>query len=216
MRKNLLPWYLQNLNIRGFEGEDEETDESSTETETEGGEGDSGDKDSGNDGLKSALRKERQERKKLERELRVFQSAKQKADESEQSEATKAKEAAEAARLKAEKLAVKFAETAVNTAIMQASTKLKVRDLDAVIKLLNRGDIDVDQDDEDPSDVKVDSKSVEDAVKALLKDKPYLVQEGSSGEKSGSKFNGGQKSQEQLDEEALKAKYPALRFGNAK
>ena len=53
-----------------------------------------------------------------------------------------------------------------------------------------------------------------DALKALAKAKPHLLVAEGEGTKSASKFGGGQKSQDQLDEEALMAKYPALRRGS--
>jgi len=215
MRKDLLPYYLQNITLRGFEGDDDDKDDKSKESEEHEDEedddkGEKGDKDSGNEGLKSALRKERLERRRLDKELKAALKFKEDAESKDKTETDKAKEEATKASAKAERLATRLREQAVDTEIIKAGTKLKFRDLDDALKLINRDDIEIDQDEEDPSDISVDAKSVEDALKALAKAKPHLLVAEGSGERSGSKFNGGKKSQDELDDEALKAKYPAL------
>ena len=73
--------------------------------------------------------------------------------------------------------------------------------------------IDIDQDEDDPSDVEVDENQLEQALKKLAKAKPHLLGDGSSsGTPTGSKFNGSSKGGKKLDEESLKAVYPALRL----
>src|SRR5690606_17927203 len=122
---------------------------------------------------------------------------------------------------KATKLAAKLLTNAVDTAIIKVGTALKFRDLDDALKLVDRSEIDVEQDEDDPSDVEIDTKTVEAALKALAKAKPHLLipdgdgDEG-SGEKSGSKFGGSRKSKDDLDEERLRELYPALRVSSPK
>lgn len=214
--KKILPEYLR-VTLMGFEDDNDEGTPPPDDDDDDTGEGekeDKGDKDQGNDGLKSALRKERQERRRLEKELKAFQKFKEEQESKDKSDTEKAKDEATKAKEKAERLAARLRVNAVDNEIIKAGTKLKFRDLDDALKLINRDDIEVEQDEDDPSDVQVDAKSVEDALKALAKAKPHLLVAEGEGTKSGSKFGGGQKSQEQLDEEALMARYPALRRGS--
>lgn len=218
MRKDLLPYYLQNITLRGFEDDDKddkddkskESDDDDKDDDDGDDKGKEGDKDSGNDGLKSALRKERQARRDLEKQLKAAKKFQDDAEAKDKTETDKAKDEATKASDKAVKLAAKLRETAINNEIIKAGTKLKFRDLDDALKLVDMDDIEVDQDDDDPSDISVDATSVEAALKKLAKAKPHLLVAEGSGEKTGSKFAGGQKSQETLDEEALKSRYPAL------
>lgn len=219
MRKDLLPYYLQNITIRGFEDDDKKddkddkskgSDDDDDDDDSGDDKGEKGDKDSGNEGLKSALRKERQERRRLDKELKAALKFKEDAESKDKTETDKAKDSEAKATAKAEKLATKLRTNAVDTEIIKLGTKLKFRDLDDALKLVNRDDIEIDQDEEDPSDITIDSKTVEQALKDLAKAKPHLLVAEGSTERSGSKFAGGKKSQDELDDEAIKAKYPAL------
>jgi len=212
----VLPWYT-NLIIagndeegEGEEGEESESDEESEE-ESEEGEG-SGEEKPDVDGLKSALSKERKGRREAERELRKLkrtQDEHQQTKDEESSEVKKTQAQLEAERTKSVKLADRLQQTAVDNLILRfAGTQFA--DTDDVLKLIDRADIDVDQDEDDPSDITIDEDTVKDAVKKLAKAKPHLLKiEGENGE-TGGQFGGRKKTGDEMSEEALMARYPAI------
>lgn len=226
MRKDLLPYYLRNITIRGFEetdaekaareakeaeeseDDDDEDEDDPDKEKSKEGEGEGKDKDT--DNLKSALQKERAARKKLERELRSANKFKKETEDKDKSEADKAKDDASSATEKATKLAERLKKSTVDNVLIKLATKMKFVDLDDALSLVDRSLIEVDQDEDDPADIEVDEATVKTALDALKKKKPHLiVAEGQEG-KSGSKFGGGRKSQEEGSDEALRAKYSAL------
>lgn len=191
--------------------EDEDEDEESEDDDTAKGKR----KKDDTAGLKSALRKERLARKKAERELRklkppVKKKAKSKEgekpdDEEDESKSTpNPEEAAKTARL-----AVKLRNNAVDTAILSFGDGFK--STKELLALIDRSEIDVDQDEDDPSEIDVDLETVEEAVKALRKSSPHLLKTTRSTTKSGSKFGGKRSKSTKQSEEALKKKYAALR-----
>lgn len=171
--------------------------------------GESSDKED-NSGLKSALQKERQQRKSLEREVRNLKTAQEERDNADKSEVERAKAAETKAAEKVAALATKLRDTALENAITKAANAAKFRDASDAISLVARGEITIDQDEDNPADIEIDEKSVERAVKALAAKKPHLILADGDETPSGSKFNGGRKDQKALDDEALKAKYPSL------
>ena len=212
-----LPWYM-NLEIIGYEGEGEGNDEGESEEESEEEESE---EESGGDeekpdveGLKSALAKERKSRREAERELRKERRTKQEQQQNkdeEQNEVKRIQAERDTERSKSEKLAVRLQNVAVDNLIMRyAGTQFA--DLDDVLKLIDRNDIDVDQDDEDPADITVDEDTVKDAVKKLAKAKPHLLKVTSEGDSTGSQFGGGKNGGkgDPLSEEVLMARYPAI------
>ena len=212
MRKDLLPLF-ENLRIRGFETDDNDSeDEESNDEESEENEDEEKDKDKpeNTDALKSALRKERNLRKKEERDRKALAKRLDELDSKEKSETDKAKEDASKAESKAQRLAVALKTTAVDNAIIKAAGKLKFRDIDDALKLVDREAIDVEQDDDDPSNVDLDEESVKSALESLAKTKPHLILADGQEDKSGSKFAGSRKSQKDMDEDALIDKFPAL------
>lgn len=195
------------------EGADDETDD-----EDDDDEDDESKSKKSTQGLKSALRKERMERKRLARELKKLQrtspkpdekSGENKEDEEEDEKSAAAVKKAEAAEERADKLAVKLATNAVDTVILKYANDFK--DVNDVLQFVDRKEIDVDQDDDDPSVIEVDEESVKDAVKALRKSKPYLLKSETERTKSGSKFNGRKKDKTAISDEKLREKYSALR-----
>lgn len=215
MRKGLLPKHYYGIVLRGFEGDGDEGEGEGSDDGDDGDEGEEGGEekgkeDSNTDGLKSALQKERRERKRLEREAKELKKFKDEAEGREKSDTDKAKEDASKAESKAQKLAAKLRDSALDNAIIKAAGGLKFRDIDDALKLIDRDAIDVDQDDDDPSEINLDEDSVKAALEKLAKAKPHLIMADGQGEKSGSKFNGGKKPTKQTDEEVLRSKYPAL------
>lgn len=230
-----LPWWFQD--IIGFEGEDdsaeeteEEEDEKSEDDSDDSSdhEEDESDEDEDDeegekpkkksdkpdiDGLKSALRKERIERKKLQREIArlkkpVPEPPKKKDDEK---PAEKDESPPKSDNGVSEKLAAKLLTNAVDTAIIRYAGADFV-DVGDMLRLIDRSEIDVDQNEDDPSEIEVDAESVQDAIKALRKSKPYLVKVAKGDQAtSGSKFGGKKKNKTELTEEQLRKKYPALR-----
>lgn len=197
-----------------------------------GGDDTGGGDDAGDDGgddlpddaeaLKAALRSERQLRKKAEkgqkltgRELAKLRKAQDDIKAAEEGEVAAAKKKADEAAAKSSKLAAKLRQTSLEKAITEAARKANFRDPDDVITQLHRSNfagIEIDQDDEDPSDVEVDKASVEKAVKKIATEKPHWLIAAGDDKPSGSSFNGGtpnnkggNKAQEYAD------RFPALR-----
>jgi len=226
MRIDLLPWYFQDLVIRGFEGEDseEDTSEDNDEENSEQSDEDEGEKGKGNENLKSALRKERLARRDAQKQLKGLAKFKKDTEDKEKTDSTLATEKAVKAEERATKLAGKLLDAALDNSIIKIAGVLGFLDLDDALRLVKRTDIEVDQDEDEPSEVEVDEKSVKTALEALKKAKPHLVRSDESDSdtkevrppKSGSKFTGGTKDKEQLDEGVLLDKYPALRRGSRK
>lgn len=195
-----------------------------------GGGDDGGDDDTGDsddvpedlEGLKKALKTERDLRKKAEkglkltdREKRRLEKAQKDLKDAEEGEVAAAKKSAEEATGKVTKLAAQLRQTSLERAIIDAARKQKFRDPDDVITHLARSNfngIDIDQDDDDPSDIEIDAKSVEKAVKAVATAKPHWLIAAGDTNNSGSSFNGGKpgggnknKNQEYAE------RFPALR-----
>lgn len=214
MRKVTLPKCFRDLQISGAETDDtgDESEESDDENESEEGEEEEGkEKEPDTTALKSALQKERRARKDFERKLKRLEQAQTDKENQEKSESDKAKENASKAESKAQKLAVKLRDSAIDNAIIKAAGKLKFRDTDDALKLVDREDIDIEQDEDDPTKIELDEDSVKSALDKLAKAKPHLIQADGQGERSGSKFNGGRgKSQQELDDAALMERYGAF------
>lgn len=233
---NLLPWWMFCGIILGFEGEGDGgdggagdeggIDEGDGAGGSEGDDaGDEGDDDLPDDkdieGLKSALKKEREgnragskQSRKLERELKVAQKKLQDIEDADKTEAEKAAKRAEAAETKSAKLALRLRTQAVDQLIEREARALGFKDVDDALSLIKRDGIEVDQDEDDPADIKVDAKSVKAAVKALADKKKHLIgdDEGQNNqEPSGSRFGGGPKDKAKANEASLKERYPSLR-----
>lgn len=228
------PWWLtEGLDLVGFEseddsgeddeGEDEENDDTDEEEENSDDEGaDDEDEESEEDdkeggkkniaGLKKALREERLARKKAERELRKLKPPKKtppppKDDDEDKDGESNSDSNKDDARVIA--LASKLKKSAIDTAILSFGDGFKSSE--ELLALVNRSEIDVDQDEEDPSEIDVDLETVEAAVKALAKKSPHLMKGRGTGSKSGSKFGGKNSRNSKASDEQLKKKYSALR-----
>lgn len=230
MRTTQVPWWLQGVTLCGYEGEGDggeggSGDSGDSGNAGEGGEGEGEGSGEGGDegssgegekkpedtaGLKSALEKERLAAKTATKALKAAEKRLAEIDGKDKSEAEKAKEASAKAQEKVTKLATSLKTQALDSAIEREARALKFRDVDDAIRLVDRGAIEVEQDEDDPSDVSVDQKTVKTAVQALANKKKHLIGEEGSEDPSGSKFGGGNKDKKTLTEEALVQKYPAL------
>lgn len=229
---NELPYWLQNTIICGRDNDG---------NEGEGDEGDEGD-DAGDDGeendgegeeeiskidpknhearaaaLEKALeterkqhREERKLRRKAERDARQAAQQKEESEEAKTLEETQTKLAAEAD--KNSKLATRLLNNERDAAILAEARRQKFIDpTDALIDDV-RNAVEVDQDDEDPSDIEVDSTSVKNAITKLATSKKHLIGEPNEGDRSGSRFRKrGTKDDEATSDEKLKETYPSLR-----
>lgn len=217
----LLPyWLTDDLVIIGAE-EDPSGDDGSSEGDgDEGDESDSGDSggdssssDSDGDnleGLKAALRRERQINRENTRKLnRLERQTKQKTD-AEQSELERTKEELASSTTRTQQLAEGFLKVQLDRLIEKAASKAKFRDTDDALRMVDRSLITYDQDDENPSDIDVDEKTVEEAVKKLAAAKRHLITSGTDdGEPTGGQF-GTKKGKKPTTEEELQRKYPSL------
>lgn len=189
-----------------------------------------------NAGLKTALRKERQLRRTekrradaLEKRVTALEKTKtrtkKKEDDQDDSAVNEAKEASDKARN--EKFAARLQTNAVDTAITLAATNpktgLQFRDIEDALRLVDRKDIDVDQDPDEPDQIDIDQESVVDALRALAKSKPHLLnkkkkddEEDEDEEDDERRPSGGKVGQRrrkrsgELTEQQLREKYGAL------
>jgi hypothetical protein len=171
-------------------------------------------------GLKSALQKERESRKALEKQLSAIQKAEQKKADAELSEVDRLKKENEAEKTRTTKLAQGFRKNAINQAVLKAAGAAKFIDPTDALRQEVLDAIGVEQDEDDPSQVTVDEASVTAAVKELAKTKKHFIQSEDGGQqqrqrqapKSGSSFGGsGNQNKQTAEQQALVAKYPALR-----
>lgn len=166
--------------------------------------------------IKAALKKERtnsREAKSLRKQLAAAQKLLDEAADKDKSEKERAEKRATQAEERAAKLASGYKRSAVDTAIERAARAAKFHDPTDAIAQIDRSGITVEQDEDDPSDVTVDSKSVVAAVKALAAAKKHLIDTGEGkgeGDPSGSTFGSGPSGKKGLTPERLKELYPSL------
>lgn len=213
--------------------DDSEDDEEDDEEDQKGKKKSSKkDEDDDNEALMGALRKERKLRKQHERENKALRAQLAKRTPAKKSSTPsddgKAQREAEERDRKSERLAESLRIQAEDRVITKHARKLGFRDEEIAVKLLDRDDLDVEQDDDDPTKVKVDERSAERAVKRLAKQQPFLLKpqkdendddEGEEDDeensesrprKSASKFKGKKKSGKTIDEKQLAGTYAAL------
>lgn len=235
MRSNM-PWWQVIVGVKGAEGESEgggnagEGDDSGDDNsgdEEKGGDDDGSDSDDDSKGddegaggkkaLLADLAKERRARQRLQKQIDRLTKAegdrKGEQDKADSDETEKVKSELAKANERAQKLAQGYRTQRVESIVKDAARGMKFLDPEDAVTYLSRGNyagIDIDQDEDDPSDVAVDENQLEAALKKLAKTKPHLVDDGrGDGGPTGSKFSGRKKG-DRLDQEALKTIYPAL------
>lgn len=111
--------------------------------------------------------------KSAERELEKIQKAKEKENQDKLKEEGKYQELLEAKEKEIENLKSSISELKLTSGIMSVASKLNVVDTDAVARLIDRSKLETDKDSGEYT-------NIEDVVKELLSEKPYLAKEGSS------------------------------------
>lgn len=229
MRTEQLPWYMLLAPIVGFdESGDDDADDADDDADDADDDDDADDEDEEDAekgskkpkvdpkddeiaNLRKALRAERKNHRRTTKEKTALEREKSTKDGKDDKESETAIRERDELRGKNQKLADRLRDTAVDGAIVRLATKMKFRDLDDAIALVNRDDFDIDQDEDDPSDIDIDEKSIEAALKQLAEKKPHLLVADGEDEVSGSKFGGKkQKDKDGLTDDILKERYPAL------
>ncbi len=118
--------------------------------------------------LKAELDEARKQAAKYRTELREVQEKLGRYEQEKLTEQEKLAKRAEQAEKAAQELQAKLRETAIRAEVMTTAQRMGVRDPDAAYKLLDLSTLSV-------SDETGQVSGVEDALKALLKAKPYLV-----------------------------------------
>jgi len=203
-------------NKPGDGSEDKPKTDSENESEEEEEADDSDLDDQDLTGLKSAIKAERELKKAAEKKAKAadkraaaLQKEKDEKDAEKLSDIEKANKKATDAEAKAVKLAEGYVKVNVNAAIEKAAKDFI--DLDDVLSRVDRSLIIFEQDEDDPSEVTVDKKSVETAVKKLATEKPHWIKSGTEdGEPSGNQFGNRKKQKASVEEDELKKIYPSL------
>lgn len=220
-----LPFWLLSATISGREedeksknaGDDGDENEEDEEEEHEEDEEESEDEDEDDKdkvdhearakALEESLRKERKLRRQAEREARKNSKAKTKDDDTK--DAAELQKRLQAQEAKTARLSEGLLNSSLNQAILDEARRQGFIDPTDALTDAVRKEVDVDQDEEDPSDIDIDQDSVKDAVADLARRKKHLVGEASKGEPSGGRFKK-RKTGDGPDEEALKSTYPSL------
>lgn len=159
-------------------------------------------------GLKSALAAERRRANAAEKAAKTAAKEKAERELAEKSEIERLQIKEQAANEKLQKLSDGYRNSAIDRAIEKAAADF-VDPTDAIAGV-DRKLIEVEQDDEDPSIVKVDQKSVTRLVKELSARKPHFLKKPGTddGEPTGSGFGGTKKTRNsETEEQALRKKY---------
>lgn len=221
----LPPWMRVDFSIRGAEGEGDDGDNDS-------GEDDSGDDDddSGDEGgstpddkaeLKAALEKERKFRRDAERRAKASdrkladqERARNAQNQSDAEALTQVRKDLEESQARNKGLAEGFRTLALDRAIETAARNAKFLDPEDALLLVDRGMIEVEQDEDEPQKVVVDRDTVKKAVKKLADSKKHLLGTGTEdGGPTGSQFgNNGKGGKAPTAEEELRKRYPSLNY----
>jgi len=200
-------------NGQGAQGGDEGNDSGEQNGSPQGGaEGSQGKgKDEDDDphaGLKTALAQERAERRKAEKALEKINKDKEAKELAEKGELEQATTKLQRAEERATKLASGFLRSNLDAAIRSAAAEF-VDPTDA-IDGVDRSALSYEQDEDDPSNVTIDQKSVEAAVKKLATKKPHFLKSTTDdGDATGSSFGGG-KGRKGDSKQVYAERYPSL------
>lgn len=218
LQPGMIIWGAEEENSNGSD-DSNDSDDDSDEDGSNDDSGDGGNEESGTDesnsegntaGLKKALQEERRKARESERKLKKIERDQQRASASKDDLLKEAQTELETTNQRVTKLSNGFLNLKLNAAIEAAARKSRFRDTDDALSMVDRSLITYDQDEDNPSDVDIDLKSVESAVKKLAGTKKHLIAAGTDdGHGTGGQFGtkGGSK---KTTEEELRAKYPNL------
>jgi len=160
-------------------------------------------------GLKTALAEERKAAKEAAKRANALQKEKDARELAEKTAIEQAEIREQKANERVQRLADGLLKTRLEAAITAAAADF-IDPADA-IDGVDRSALTYEQDDDDPSQITIDVKSVQKAVKDLATRKPHYLKHGTDdGEPSGSSF-GGSRRKKQTDDETYKDTYPSLR-----
>lgn len=214
---DLLPLII----IGAEEGDDDNSNDTSSD-DAEKGKGDAGSDSQGSSkqthddaddeavkGLKSALAAERADADKERKRANALQKEKDATELAKKSDIEQANIKAENAEKVAAKLAEGLLSRDLNDAVKAAATDLGFIDVSDALAGVGRDELTFEQDTDDPTNITIDMKSVEKAVKALATKKPHFLKSGTDdGHETGGKFNN--RSKKKDEEQDLKKLYPSL------
>lgn len=120
------------------------------------------------EGALKALEAERKRARELERELKQLRQWKEEREKADMSELERAQREAEDARRRAEELEQRYRRAAIRSEVIRMAAQYNLADPDDAFLLLNQDAIEFDEDSGQPT-------NIEDLIKDLAKQKPYLV-----------------------------------------
>ena len=166
---------------------------------------------SDNANLLKALQAERRARAAAEKEAKALKKAQDERELSEKSELEQAQTRLQERETRAQELASALLNRDLNDAIRKAAQAAQFIDTDDAIAGVDRNKLSYEQDEDDPTQVTIDEKSVEREVKALAAKKRHFIRTGTDdGEPSGSQFGGKGGGSKGDREKTLRSKYPTL------
>lgn len=164
-------------------------------------------------GLKAALAAERAKAKREERRANALAKEKKTRELAEMGELEQAQTKVTESQDKISRLAAGILRRDLDAAIRSAAVKANFVDPEDAVALVNRSALTYEQDEDDPSDIDIDLKTIQAEVKRIAQKKPHFIrgQENTDedDEPTGSEFK--RKGKKRTTEEALMEKYPALR-----
>lgn len=190
------------------QGQQQEQEGSENEPEEQEEQQEQGSSDSS--ALLKALQAERKRAKDAERRAKAAEKAEEERKLAEKSELERAQTELQQRQDANQKLAAALLQRDLKDAIVKAASALNFIDTDDALAGVDRTALSYEQDEDDPTDITIDYKSVERAVKALATKKPHFLKGGTSdGDPTGSGF-GGAKQTQQDAEKNYREKYPSL------
>ena len=203
--------------IIGAEGDGQEPTppDGGNDASDQGGNSQDNQHDDSNDpkvkGLKSALDTERANNRSMAAELKKLKSQRDAEELSKKTELEQAQIAADAASKRSQKLAEAFLTAELKRKVSSEAAKAQFIDPEDAITGVDLSSLTYEQDEEDPSRVTIDEKSVREAVKSLAARKPHYIKKGTDdGGPSGSQFGGAGKGKKSTTADELRQKYPGL------
>jgi len=166
--------------------------------------------------LKKALAVERRRAKTLDRETRLTKKQKEDEELAKKGELEAATEKLTRSEQRVQALGAQFKKSAMDSALREEARRLNFIDPEDALTMVDRSEIEVDQDDDDPAKVDIDKESLKKAVKSLADRKKHLLKSGTEDdEPTGSSFGGGSSrtGKKKTAQQELMERYPSLQQG---